>query len=547
MRPPFCLAAPKITAPCRGGGGNMEQKRGEEEKMALLDVTDLTMSYADKRLYDRASVQLEKGEHMGVVGQNGAGKSTLIKILIGKVLPVAGSVKWQPHTKIGYLDQYVDIPGEITLIDFLHTAFADLYAVNDQLNQLYADYAASGDDKLMDRAAHLQEILDGNDFYGIEPAIERVMTGLGLTALGKDHPVAKMSGGQRSKVILAKLLLEKPDVILLDEPTNYLDTAHIEWLTEYLNQYPGAAMIISHDYDFLEQVTNTVIDVAFGKITKYRGSFRQAMRQKEERKKAQEREYEKQRVVIEKAERFIRKNKAGSKSTLAKSREKMLNRMERIDPPADNLVAHFHFPYESTGSANALKVERLSVGYRKPLLSPVTFSLTAGEKLLLKGFNGVGKSTLIKSILGKLTPLGGSASFSPSAKIAYFDQDLLWDDPSRTPLQEIQDHFPTMLPKTIRQKLAAAGINAANTVKPLHLLSGGEQTKVKLALLELTPANFLVFDEPTNHLDDETKGALKAALQAFPGNLILVSHEESFTAGWLDKVLDVERLSLKNK
>ena len=515
--------------------------------MALLDVAGLTMSFAEKKLYDDASFQLEKGEHMGVVGQNGAGKSTLIKILIGQVLPVAGQVKWQPHTKIGYLDQYVDISREITLVDFLKTAFADLYQVNDQLNQLYAQYAASGDDALMDRAAHLQEILDGHDFYGIDLAIERVMTGLGLTELGADHLVAEMSGGQRSKVILAKLLLEQPDVILLDEPTNYLDTAHIEWLIGYLNDYPGAAMVISHDYDFLERVTNTIIDVAFGKITKYRGSFQQAMRQKEERKQAQEREYEKQRVVIEKAERFIRKNKAGSKSTLAKSREKMLNRLERIDPPTDNLQAHFHFPYVASGSANALKVERLSVGYHRPLLSPVTFSLTAGEKLLISGFNGVGKSTLIKSILGEIKALGGQATFSPSAKIAYFDQDLLWDDPNQTPLQVIQDQYPTMLPKTIRQKLAAAGLNAANIVKPLHLLSGGEQTKVKLALLELTPANFLILDEPTNHLDEETKQALKQALQAFAGNLILVSHEASFTAGWLDKVLNVEKLSLKGQ
>lgn len=515
--------------------------------MALLDVSGLSMSYADKQLYNDASFQLEKGEHMGVVGQNGAGKSTLIKILIGQVLPVSGQVKWQPKTTIGYLDQYVDIPKEMTQDDFLHTAFAKLYEVNDQLNQLYADYAESGDDRLMDQAAHLQEILDSHDFYGIEPRIERVMTGLGLVSLGLDHQVGQMSGGQRSKVILAKLLLEQPDVILLDEPTNYLDTAHIEWLIEYLHQYPGAAMIISHDYGFLEQVTNTIIDVAFGQITKYRGSFKQAMRQKEERRLAQEREYEKQRVVIEKAERFIRKNKAGSKSTLAKSREKMLNRMERIDPPADNLVAHFRFPYVSNGAANALKVEQLSVGYRQPLLAPVTFSLSAGEKLLLKGFNGVGKSTLIKSILGKIEPLGGTATFSPAVQVAYFDQDLLWEDPNRTPLQEIQDRFPTMLPKTIRQKLAAAGINAANTVKPLHLLSGGEQTKVKLALLELTPANFLVFDEPTNHLDDETKTALKSALQDFPGNLILVSHEADFTDGWLDKVLDVEKISLKHQ
>ena len=514
--------------------------------MAVLDVEGLTMSYADKKLYEDASFQLEKHEHMGIVGQNGAGKSTLIKILIGKVLPVDGSVKWQKGVKIGYLDQYVDIPARMTLIEFLHTAFQELYQLNDQMNKYYAEYADKMDDSLLTKAGRIQEKLDANNFYEIETRIERVMNGLGLTDIGKDHVVSKMSGGQRSKIILAKMLLENPDVILLDEPTNYLDTAHIEWLTDYLNDFDGAAMIISHDYDFLEKVTNTICDVSFGKITKYRGSFQQAMRQKEERKEAQEREYEKQQVVIEKAERFIRKNKAGSKSTMAKSREKMLARMKKIDPPADNLKATFHFPYENTGSANALRVENLSVGYGRPLLAPVTFSMTMGEKLLFTGFNGVGKSTLIKSILKKIPALSGTATFSPSAKINYFDQDLVWDDPSLTPLQTIQNMFPTMQPRTIRTKLARAGINAANTMKPLHLLSGGEQTKVKLAILELTPCNFLIMDEPTNHLDDETKDGLKKALQEFPGNLILVSHEESFYTGWLDKILNVEKLSLKS-
>ena len=515
--------------------------------MAILDVSGLTMSFADKKLYEDASFQLERGEHMGVVGQNGAGKSTLIKILIGKELPVDGQIKWQKNTKIGYLDQYVDIPHGMTLIEFLHTAFADLYRINEQMNQLYADYASKMEDDLLTKAGRLQEKLDANHFYDIETEIERVMSGLGLNEIGKDHVVSEMSGGQRSKIILAKMLLEKPDVILLDEPTNYLDTAHIEWLIDYLNGFDGAAMIISHDYDFLERVTNSIVDVAFGKITKYRGSFKQAMRQKEERKETQQREYEKQQEEIEKAERFIRKNKAGSKSNLAKSREKMLARMERIDPPTDNLKATFKFPYENTGSANALRVNELSVGYGHPLLKPVTFSVTMGEKLLFTGFNGVGKSTLIKSILGKIPALSGNADFSPSAIVNYFDQDLEWDDPSLTPLQTIQNLFPTMMPKTIRQRLARAGINAANTQKPLHLLSGGEQTKVKLAILELTPSNFLIMDEPTNHLDDETKEGLKKALQQFPVNLILVSHEASFTNGWFDKVLNVEKLSLKEQ
>lgn len=410
--------------------------------MAVLEVTGLTMSFADKKLYTDASFRLEKGEHMGIVGQNGAGKSTLIKLLIGQELPLSGQIKWQKNTKIGYLDQYVDIPDGMTLIQFLHTAFADLYDINDRMNKLYADYAQNMDNQLLEQAGRLQSQLDAHNFYNIETEIEQVMMGLGLNEIGKDHVVSEMSGGQRSKIILAKMLLEKPDVILLDEPTNYLDTAHINWLIDYLNQFPGAAMIISHDYDFLEQVTNSIADVAFGKITKYRGSFQQAMRQKEEHKESQERAYEKQQEEIDKAERFIRKNKAGSKSNQAKSREKMLARMQRIDPPSDNLQATFHFPYENTGSANALVVTGLVVGYGHPLLKPATFSVSMGEKMLFTGFNGVGKSTLIKSILHKIPSLGGKVEFSPSAKVNYFDQDLTWDNPSLTPLQTIQNRFP---------------------------------------------------------------------------------------------------------
>ena len=482
--------------------------------MALLEVTDLSQSFADRKLYDDANFTLERADHMGIVGQNGAGKSTLIKILTGQILPLSGQIKWQRNVRTGYLDQYADIPAGMTLYAFLKTAFQRLYDLDAQMQQLYADYAEKVDDQLLERAGRIQETLEANNFYDIETEMERVITGLGLDEIGRDHVISEMSGGQRSKIILAKLLLENPDVIILDEPTNYLDTAHISWLEDYLNGFEGAVMVISHDYA---------------------------------RKEAQLKAFEKQQVVIEKAEKFIRKNKAGSKSTMAKSREKMLSHLDRVDPPSENEHAKFAFPYLDTGSQNALSVTKLSVGYGKPLLEPVTFTMTNGEKLAFKGFNGVGKSTLIKSILGVIPALSGKSDFSPSAKINYFNQDLEWDNPQLTPLQTIQNEYPTMLPKTIRTKLAKCGINAANAMKPMHLLSGGEQTKVKLALLELVPSNFLIMDEPTNHLDDETKEGLKRALQAFQGNLILVSHESSFVNGWVDKELNVEKLSLKER
>lgn len=477
------------------------------------------MSYADKQLYDQASFVLNKEDHMGVIGQNGAGKSTLIRLITGQTLPDAGQIKWQRGKKIGYLDQYAESAHDLTIGAFLQSAF--------------------------NKAGKYQEQLEAADFYGLDVKIDQVMTGLGIDVLGKERQVSSCSSGQRSKIILAKLLLEEPDVLLLDEPTNYLDTEHIEWLIGYLNEFSGCFMVISHDYDFLEAITNTIIDVAFGKITKYTGSFQAAIKQKEVKKEVQLKAYEKQRRQIEKDEAYIRKNKAGTRAAMAKSRQKRLDKLERLTPPSANLQAHFNFPYLELLSSATLRVKRLSVGYNKPLLEPVTFSMSHGEKVVLKGFNGVGKSTLIKSILGKIKTFGGTAQFVDAAVINYFTQELTWQDPNQTPLQVLQDAYPKLEPKTIRQRLARAGINAANTLKPMKLLSGGEQTKVKLCLLELKPSNFLILDEPTNHLDDETKQALKQALMNFPGNVLLVTHEASFYAGWVDKIFDVENIQLK--
>lgn len=513
--------------------------------MSILEVENLTMSFADKQLYSDASFRLNKEDHMGIIGQNGAGKSTLIKIITGQELPDEGKIKWQNGTKIGYLDQYAESAHDLTIEQFLKSAFQELFDQATLQAKYYEDYALNFDDELLEKAGKIQENLEAHDFYDIDTKINQVMVGLGIDALGKDRQVSECSGGQRSKIILAKLLLEDPDVLLLDEPTNYLDVEHIEWLTEYLNSFRGCFMVISHDFNFLENITNTIVDVAFGKITKYTGSFRQALKQKEAKKEMQQKAYEKQRRQIEKDEAYIRKNKAGSRSNMAKSRQKRLDKMERLDPPSDALQSHFKFPYIELLSASTLTVKDLSVGYKTPLLEPVTFSMSHGQKVVLKGFNGVGKSTLIKSVLGIIPNFGGSAKFVDNAIVNYFNQDLDWDDKEKTPLQTIQDEYPKLEPKTIRQRLARAGINAENAVKPMNLLSGGEQTKVKLCLLELKPSNFLIMDEPTNHLDDETKNALKKALQTFPGNVLLVTHEPDFYQGWVDKIFDVESVRIQ--
>ncbi|QBP17793.1 ABC-F family ATP-binding cassette domain-containing protein [Acetilactobacillus jinshanensis] len=515
--------------------------------MALLDVKNLTMSFADKTLYKHANFTLNKGEHMGVVGQNGVGKSTLIKLITGAELPLTGQIKWQKGVKIGYLDQYVNIPKGMTLMKFLHTAYSKLYDMNDHMNQLYKDYAKHPDNKLMVQAGRIQETLEAHHFYDIETKINEVITGLGLDDIGKNQEVSKMSGGQRSKIILAKVILEKPNVILLDEPTNYLDVAHVDWLIDYLNNFSGTFMVISHDYDFLEKITNCILNIAFGHIKKYRGDFKKAMRQKTAEEKFYKKAYDKQQVKIAKAKTFIRKNRAGSNAKMAKSREKMLGKIHKVAKPSKDIHASFNFPYYDTGSQNALSVKKLSVGYDgKPLLSPVTFTVTTDEKIGLKGFNGVGKSTLIKTILGMIPAISGHSKFSPSAKVNYFSQDLVWPHPEETPLHMMEGKFPNLTQKVLRTKLAKCGLDSANAMKPMQELSGGEQTKVKLSLMEFKPSNFLIMDEPTNHLDAETRASLKAAIKNFPGNAIIVSHEVGFYDGLCDRVLNVEKLSLQN-
>ncbi|MDR0899744.1 MAG: ATP-binding cassette domain-containing protein [Lactobacillaceae bacterium] len=514
--------------------------------MALLEVSELTMSYPDKPLYSDAEFQVNKGEHIGIVGQNGAGKSTLIKILTNQVLPVSGRIDWQKNIKIGYLDQYADIPENSTLEGFLHTAYADLYKTEAAMTNLYTKYAETMDDKLLERASRMQEELDAADFYSIDQKVEQIITGLGLNAIGRDHIINEMSGGQRAKIILAKLLLEDNDIIILDEPTNYLDVAHIEWLENYLQSYEGAALVISHDFDFLDAVTNAILDVSFGKITKYRGNFKQAMRTKDERTEQQIKQYEKQQEVIAKTEKFIAKNKArASTAKMARGRQKMLDRMEVLERPEENPRATFDFPYVESASMEAVKTNQLVVGYEKdhPILNPITFQMSAGDKVAFAGFNGAGKSTLIKTILGYLTPLSGKFSFSPSAKANYFSQDLVWDNERQTPLQIMQQAFPKEEGKTLRNRLGRAGINGTNAMKEIGLLSGGEQTKVKLALMELIESNFLILDEPTNHLDETTKQALKKALIKFPGSVIIVSHEPGFYDGLVDQVVDIASIS----
>ena len=476
---------------------------------------------------------------MGIVGPNGAGKSTLIRLCTQQVIPDEGRIVWQPGIRVGYLDQYAALDGTITMREFLKKAFEDLYQMEHNMI-LYYEEAANGDIKHLRLAAQYQEQLEYRGFYTIDSRLEQAASGLGLLELGLDCPVVQMSGGQRARVILARLLLEQPDVLLLDEPTNFLDSGHVDWLAGYLSSLEQAFMVVSHDRQFLDRVVNRIADIDNGGITKYHGTYSGYLEKKIKLREDYVRQYASQQKEIRRTEEFIRRNIAGRNSRMARGRQKQLNRLERMEAPESReMKPDFHFPEEPLTATEHLTVSRLSVGYDHPVLSDLSFSVTGGQKIVITGFNGIGKSTLLKTLVGQIPARSGQFVFSPQVTAGYFEQDLQWQDHKMTPIQIVSDACPQLVEKEVRRRLSRCGISSRHAMQSVSTLSGGEQAKVKLCLLALKSWNFLILDEPTNHLDRLAKEALKEALSEFSGTVILVSHEEAFYRDWVQKVIRI--------
>lgn len=509
--------------------------------MSLLEITGLSHSFGENSLYKNAELSLNKGEHIGIVGQNGTGKSTLIKICTEQVIPDTGRIAWQPNVLVGYLDQYAEVNQHITMKDFLKSAFAGLYELEKRMNELYAE-AANGNMDGFVLAGQCQEQLELHDFYSIDTKIEQVAGGLGLLSIGLDRSMAQMSGGQRAKVILAKLLLEKPDVLLLDEPTNFLDQEHILWLSEYLSHLENAFLVVSHDDCFLDKIANRICDIDNQKISKYYGTYSEFLKKKMLLRDDYTRQYSAQQREIKKTEEFIRKNIAGRKSKMARGRQKQLDRMEKLEVlESKEIKPVFDFTALPVTDTQHLSVKHLSVGYHDPVLSDINFSIKGGEKVVITGFNGIGKSTLLKTLVKEIPSLQGQFLFSEQVTIGYFEQDFVWQDGIRTPIQIISDAYPNLVNKEVRKHLARCGISRKHAMQPISTLSGGEQAKVKMCLLMLRPCNFLIMDEPTNHLDLQAKESLKRALIEFSGTVLLVSHEEAFYKDWVGCVVSMNR------
>ncbi len=525
---------------------DLSSRKGKT-KMSLIKITNLSHNFGDKVVFRNANLVLYNKEIMGLVGLNGTGKSTLIKMIIGDLIHDKGKIETHPKSRLGCLDQHAEIKGKSDIRNYLREAFSDLFEIEDKLNAVNEKLATVTDDnkmmELLDKSSNYFEFLESKGFYGVDAEIDKVASGLGISAFGLDTSVNTLSGGQRAKVMLAKLLLDNPDVLILDEPTNFLDVAHIDWLMKYLNGFAGAALIVSHDSKFLDAVSTCIADIENKKITRYNYKFEKFLAEKGLRSEQYRAEYAKQQKYIAKLEDFVARNIArASTSNMAKSRRKTLNKLDRIERPSETQKPHIRFAYRNIGSRILLEVENLEIGYSHSLLPPISITIEKGEKLAISGFNGIGKSTFLKTLGGKLPAISGKFKFATACVIEHFEQDNTFLDDNQTPIEFMRGEYPLMGEKELRGALARCGLKGEHMQTPLKRLSGGEQAKTTIARLTLSPANVLILDEPTNHLDVNAVEQLKEAIKEFEGSILFVSHDKHFLKEVADKMLDMEKL-----
>ncbi|WP_036610176.1 ABC-F family ATP-binding cassette domain-containing protein [Oribacterium sp. P6A1] len=499
--------------------------------MSILNVEHLTHGFGDRAIFDDVSFRLLKGEHIGLVGANGEGKSTFMSIITGKLQPDEGKIEWSKHVKVGYLDQHAVLQAGMTIGTVLQSAFDELYRWDERCNELYGMMAEASEEKMaeyMDEAGTLQELLTAHDFYLIDAKVNEVARALGLLDLGLDRDVTELSGGQRTKVLLAKLLLEKPEILLLDEPTNYLDEDHIAWLKKYLQDYENAFILISHDIPFLNSVINIIYHMNNRQLNRYVGDYNHFEEVYAAQKAQQDAAYKRQQQEIADLEDFVARNKARvATRNMAMSRQKKLDKMERIDKIQEKPKPEFHFLYSKTPGKYLISTHDLVIGYDEPLSSPLNLEFERGSRIVMTGANGIGKTTLLKSLLGLIEPISGKVELGDNLDIGYFEQETAGDN-DNTSLQEIWDEFPGLNQSEVRAALAKCGLTSQHIESKIRVLSGGEQAKVRLCKLLNRPSNILVLDEPTNHLDPDAKEELKKALLEYKGSILMVCHEPEF-------------------
>lgn len=516
--------------------------------MSILTVEHLSHGFGDRAIFNDVSFRLLKGEHIGLVGANGEGKSTFLNIITGKLMPDEGTVQWAKNCRIGYLDQHTVLEKGMTLRDVLKSAFSWLFDMEARMNEICDKLGTAGEremEPLMDELGEIQDLLTAHDFYTIDAKVEEVARALGLTDIGLDRDISDFSGGQRTKALLAKLLLEKPDILLLDEPTNYLDEDHIQWLRRYLTEYENAFLLISHDIPFLNSVINLVYHMDNQELNRYVGDYDKFQEVYAVKKAQLEAAYKRQQQEISQLKDFVARNKARvATRNMAMSRQKKLDNMELIELAAEKPKPEFHFKKGRTSGKVLVETEDLVIGYDEPLSKPLNLYMERGQKIAMIGANGIGKTTLLKSLLGLIPPLSGTCHLGDYLEIGYFEQEMPAGN-TNTCIQELWHEFPGFNQFEVRAALAKCGLTTKHIESQVRVLSGGEQAKVRLCKLINRESNLLLLDEPTNHLDADAKAELKRALTEYKGSLLIICHEPEFYQDFVTDVWDCSQWTTK--
>ena len=514
----------------------------------ILDVSNLTHGFGDREIFNNVSFRLLAGEHIGLVGANGEGKSTFMNIVTGKLMPDEGKVTWAKNAKVGYLDQHTVLEAGMTIGDVLRSAFTDYFDMEARINEICTALGEVTDEdkmnELLEEMGVLQELLEAHDFYMIDSKVEEVAKAFDLLPLGLEKDVTELSGGQRTKVLLAKLLLEKPTILLLDEPTNYLDAHHIEWLKRYLQEYQNAFILISHDIPFLNSVVNIIYHMENASLDRYVGDYDKFREVYAVKKEQLEAAYRKQQQEISELKDFVARNKARvATRNMAMSRQKKLDKMEVIELAHEKPKPEFCFKEARAAGKVIFETEDLVIGYEgKALSKPLNLRMERGDKIAIVGTNGIGKTTFLKSVLGLIPAVSGKAQLGDYLYKGYFEQECEAGD--NTCIQEIWEEFPGFSQYEVRSALAKCGLTTKHIESKVRVLSGGEQAKVRLCKLINVETNVLLLDEPTNHLDVDAKEELKRALKEYRGSILLVCHEPEFYEGLVTDVWNLEQYSL---
>ena len=512
--------------------------------MILLSAQGITKHFGATTVLDGVALELRPGERLGLVGPNGAGKSTLLGILARRLDPDGGRIDLHRSARVGYLEQQPEFPPGRTTWQVAESALESVVELQRDLERLAAAIAETDDAgeraRLSRRYDHLQHQLEEQDAYHLEHRIERVLEGLGLGRELYALEATRLSGGQQGRLLLARLLLEEPDVLLLDEPSNHLDVEATEWLEGHLAQAPQAMIIVSHDRYFLDRVTTGTLELYAGTIDAYPGNFSAYWRQRAERQTVQARAYEKQQEYIARQEEFIRRNFYGQKAAQAKDREKKLERIERVAPPREIAGPPMGFPSATRTGDVVLRAENVAKSYARPLFRGLSFDVARGERWGILGPNGTGKSTLLRAVVGEVELDEGTVRLGTHVRIGYYDQQLRGLADDALVVDAIRPTHKEFTEPERRGLLARFGLTGDAAFQRVSSLSGGERSRAALARLAASDANFLVLDEPTNHLDFWACDALEQALGAFDGTVLLVSHDRYFLNRVVDHLLVVE-------